>query len=147
MTCNDAGLSIIKGFEGWSSTPYLCPAGYCTIGYGSTRAADGERITKDSPEISEDEGEVLLRLELGNAERAIRFLVTAPLVENQFSALCSWVYNLGSGNLRASTLRAKLNRLDYDGASSEFPRWCRAGGRTLPGLLRRRKVEQELFNA
>jgi lysozyme len=67
------------------------------------------------------------------------------LSENQFSALCSWVFNLGSGRLQSSTLRSKLNRGDHDGAGQEFLKWCMGGGRKLPGLVRRRKAELELW--
>lgn len=143
--CNARGLDIIKTFEGWSSTPYLCPAGIWTIGWGATRTLDGSPVEKDSFEISEVEGEALLRMELRHAERAIRLLVKVPLSENQFSALCSWTYNLGSGRLQSSTLRLKLNRGDYDGAGQEFLKWCMGGGRKLPGLVRRRKAELELW--
>jgi lysozyme len=59
--------------------------------------------------------------------------------------LCSFVYNLGSGNFQSSTLRAKLNREEYEGAALEFPKWRRAGGKILKGLVARRKVEQSLF--
>jgi len=143
--CNARGVAIIKFYEGWSSEPYVCPAGYWTIGYGSIWGVDGKRITPDSDPISEAEGEVLLRRELAHAETAIRALVRVPLNENQFSALCSWTYNLGSGRLKTSTLRQKLNRGDYDGAGQEFLKWCMAGGRKLPGLVRRRKAELELW--
>lgn len=143
--CNARGLDIIKTFEGWSSTPYVCPAGIWTIGWGATRSLDGSPVAKDSPEISETEGEALLRMELRHAERAIRLLVKVPLNENQFSSLSSWVFNLGSGRLQSSTLRLKLNRGDYDGAGQEFLKWCMGGGRKLPGLVRRRKAELELW--
>ena len=143
--CNARGLDIIKAFEGWSSTPYLCPAGIWTIGWGATKSLDGSPVAKDSPEISKTEGEALLRMELRHAERAIRLLVKVPLNQNQFSSMCSWTYNLGSSRLQSSTLRAKLNRGDYEGAGQEFLKWCMAGGRKLPGLVRRRKAERELW--
>ena len=144
--CNARGVDIIKTYEGWSAEPYICPTGYWTIGYGSIWGADGKRITADSPSVSEAEGELLLRRELAHVETAIRALVRVPLNEHQFSALCSWTYNLGSGRLKTSTLRQKLNRGDYDGAAAEFHKWNRGGGKVLAGLVRRRKSEVELFN-
>jgi len=143
--CNARGLHIIKQFEGWSAEPYICPAGYWTIGYGSIWGLDGSRITGASNPISQDEGELFLRREVAHVEQAIRALVRVPLNENQFSALCSWTYNLGSGRLKTSTLRQKLNRHDYEGAAAEFPKWTLAGGKRLQGLVRRRAAEKALF--
>jgi len=142
---NESGLHLIKIFEGFSSKAYRCPAGVATIGYGTTRFPDGSRVTMDSPKITEDEGKALLRGQLVRIENDIRDLVRVPLNENEFSALCSWTYNLGSGRLQSSTLRAKLNRNDKLGAANEFPKWRRAGGRIMRGLVRRRAFERRLF--
>ena len=144
---NESGLYIIKVFEGFSAKAYKCPAGIPTIGYGTTRLADGSRVKMDSPKITEDEGKTLLRRHLVRVEDDIRSLVRVPLNENEFSALCSWTYNLGSGRLESSTLRAKLNRDDRMGAADEFPKWRRANGRIMLGLVRRRAVERKLFLA
>tara|TARA_R100001198_G_C5236445_1_gene214266 strand:+ start:599 stop:1042 length:444 start_codon:yes stop_codon:yes gene_type:complete len=146
MQCNPAAIAIIKHYEGFSSTPYKCPAGYWTYGYGNIRDAQGERVTSDTEHITELEGETLLLEEMAKVERQIKALTTAELTVNQFSALCSFVWNVGSGRYKASTLRAKLNRCDYEGASAEFPKWRRGGGKILPGLVRRRKSERELFD-
>ena len=116
-----------------------------TIGYGSTWTFDGSRVTLHHPSITEDEAEILLLREIRNSEKAVDRLIQVDLNENEFSALCSFVYNLGSGNLQSSTLRAKLNRTDYEGAANEFPKWRRAGGRILAGLVRRRAAEKALF--
>ena len=78
---------------------------------------------------------------------AITRLITVPLNSNQFSAIGSLTFNIGSSRLKSSTLRSKINRGDYDGASAEFPKWRRAGGRILKGLVRRRIAERELFEA
>jgi lysozyme len=145
MRTNDAGLAIVKAFEGYSSAPYCDVVGVATIGYGSTFGCDGLRITIDHAPVSKREGEKLLRCGLRTAERAVKQLVTAELTENMFSALVSLCYNIGSGNLQRSTLRMKLNRGSYEAAADEFPKWRKAGGRVLPGLVRRRAAEQELF--
>ena len=128
---NEAGLLVIQDFEGW----------------GSTYDAKGVRITPSHPDIDEVEGLALLLQEVQNSENAIRRIVKAPLNENQFSSLCSFVYNVGSGNFYRSTMRQRLSRLDYEGASDEFPKWRKSAGRVLPGLVRRRRVEQALFNS
>jgi len=143
---NARGLSIIKTFEGWSPTVYVCPAGVPTIGYGSIWDLDGNRVTMSHPSITKDEGQILLQRELRHIQRAVGQLVNVPLNANQYSALASWTFNLGSGRLQSSTLRRKLNRGDYDGASAEFPKWRRAGGKILKGLVLRRAKEKELFD-
>lgn len=137
---NQAGIQLIKKFEGFSHTPYICPAGYWTIGYGH-RIPD----SSTSNGISESDAEMLLRKDLNTAELAVRRLIKVELTENQFSALVSFVFNLGSGRLQSSTLRMKLNRGDYEGAANEFLRWTKGGGRTLKGLVVRRQAERELF--
>lgn len=145
MKINAAGLALIKEFEGWRSRPYLCPGGKPTIGWGSTRDVDGTRININHHDINEIDGQAMLDRALLTVHRAIGELVSVPLTENQFSALASWVYNLGAGNLRHSTLRKKLNMGDFEGAAQEFPRWCYAAGDILPGLVTRRAAEKALF--
>ncbi len=144
MRCNDDGIRIIKATEGWRSHPYLCSASVATIGYGSTRI-NNIPVTLDMEPITRERGEELLRIDLAKTERAIKRLIKVDLSSNEFSALCSFVYNVGSGNLQSSTLRSKLNRDDRDGAADEFPKWRRAGGRILAGLIRRRELERSLF--
>ncbi len=144
---NEAGLGIIKSFEGWSSSPYKCPAGRWTIGWGSTWDIDGNAVTGDHFDIDAEHGTALLKRELRHVEAAIGRLIKVPLNENQFSAICSWAFNVGTGNMQSSALRSKLNREDYEGASAEFPKWRRANGRILSGLVRRRAAEKALFDA
>ena len=146
MKINSEGLNIIKHFEGFSPSVYLCPANRWTIGYGSTWDKNRKSITKTHPDITEKEGEVLLRQELDHCYYAISKLVDAEITENMHSALCSFIFNVGSGNFQRSTMRMKLNRGDYHGASAEFPKWRKAGGRILKGLVRRRTMERELFD-
>jgi|TARA_R100001086_G_scaffold90209_3_gene44418 lysozyme len=144
MRINEAGLEILKSFEGWRPNVYHCGARW-TIGWGSTYDLNGDRITPNHPDIDEVEGEALLRQEIRHVERTITRVVKAPLNENQFSALCSFTYNVGSGNFFRSTMRQKISRLDYEGAADEFPKWRRSVGKILPGLVRRRISERALF--
>ena len=141
---NAAGLEIIKTFEGWRSSVYHCGARW-TIGWGSTYDSNGDRITPDQPDIDKTEGELLLRQEVRHSEETISRVIKAPLNENQFSSLCSFIYNVGSGNFYRSTMRQKISRLDYEGAADEFPKWRRSVGRILKGLVLRREAERELF--
>ena len=145
MQCNKAGFEIVKFFEGFHSKPYLCPAKIATIGYGSTRGFDNKKIKINTAEITKEEGQALLERDIKSAENSVTRLIKVEMNENEFSALCSFVYNLGSGRLQSSTLRAKMNRGDYEGAANEFPKWRRAGGKILRGLVLRREMEQKLF--
>lgn len=145
MKTNQDGIDIIRLFEGFRSEPYLCPGGYWTIGYGSTRDPSGSRITKDTLPIDEETAIIWMMNDLIPTERSVKALVNVVVNNNQFSSLSSLVYNIGSGNFRASTLRMKLNRGDYDGAINEFKRWNKSGGKILRGLILRRTVEKKLF--
>lgn len=130
---------IIKEFEGLEFDAYLCPAGVWTIGYGHTGGV------KKGDAITEEEADILLSRDVQDAERAINSYVKVAINQNQFDALVSFVYNLGSGNFKSSTLLRKLNQCDYLGAANEFERWNKAGGKVLNGLVRRREVEVNLF--
>ena len=142
---NEAGMDLIKHYEGWRSSVYLCSASRCTIGWGSTWDVNGDAITLDHADITKEQGEYLLLREVRHSEEAIKKIVKADLTENMFSSLCSFIYNVGSGNFQKSTMRMKLNRGFYEDAADEFPKWRRAGGRIVKGLVRRRKQERELF--
>lgn len=136
---NAAGLWLIKSYEGFRERAYLCPAGVWTIGYGHTGGV------KPEDTVTREEAERLLRNDLRNAEAAVSRLIWVPLTDNEFSALVSFVYNCGAGALQNSTLRAHLNGDRRLAAADEFWRWCQAGGRRLPGLVRRRANERALF--
>ncbi len=130
------GLNLIKRFEGFSPTAYVCPAGYPTIGYGHL-VREGEQFTS----ISVSEAEDLLRKDVAFAERAVLRLVNVPLTDGQFDALVSFTFNLGAGALQRSTLRRKVNRQLHKEVPGQLMRWVWAGGRRLNGLIRRRKAE------
>ena len=134
------GIDLIKRFEGFSSTVYICPAGYPTIGYGHL-VRSGESVT----EISEAEAEELLRKDVETAERAVLRLVNVPLTDGQFDALVSFTFNLGSGAFQRSTLRRKVNRQTHAEVPEQLMRWVWAGGRKLRGLRKRRSAESILY--
>ncbi|HUG61202.1 MAG TPA: lysozyme [Methylomirabilota bacterium] len=144
MAINARGLKLIKHFEGLRLVAYRDPVGIWTIGHGHTGAdvTPGRRITAA-------EAEALLRRDLADADGAVRDLVTTPLTADQAAALISFAFNVGRGNLAASTLLRKLNGGDVSGAANEFGRWIHGtirGKKTpLPGLVRRRGQERALF--
>tara|TARA_R110000751_G_scaffold119505_2_gene220048 strand:- start:54 stop:575 length:522 start_codon:yes stop_codon:yes gene_type:complete len=142
---NSCGFELIKKFEGYEAVPYKCPAGVWTVGYGSIRGKNGKPLTKHSKEISEEDAEMLLSRDISSSEKTVVRLAPGSLNRNQFSACVSFVYNLGSGSFNGSTLRKMLLRGDLDEAAGQFQRWCFARGRKLPGLLRRRLAERDLF--
>ena len=137
-------IELIKQFEGCELSAYKCPAGVWTIGYGST-TFKGRKVYQGQV-ITLDEAEEQLQLDLKPFAQQIEKAIVVDVSDNQFCALLSFVYNLGIGNFRSSTLLKKLNTGDYRGASLEFPKWNRAGGKVLKGLTRRRLAEQALFN-
>ena len=94
---------------------------------------------------TDEEVDQILKNDLNRFERGVGRLITEPLNQNQFDALVCFSFNVGLGNLQASTLRRKLNRGDIEGAGNEFLKWRKAGGRVLNGLVKRRKDERTLF--
>lgn len=139
-------LDLVRRFEGFRAAPYQCSAKVWTIGYGSTRDPAGRRITQATPSIGRDVAQDWATADLQRRARITRRLVRVRLTDGQMAALTDFTYNLGSGALKASTLRQKLNRGDYEGASREFRKWVFAGGRRLRGLVRRRAAEKTLFS-
>ena len=160
---NRETLELVKKFEGIPDgdprtvniDPYLDPVDIWTIGWGHAIRYEG-RFLKGSADtalakslypsgITLDQAEVLLRGDLINAGRDVLSVVAVDVNENQYGALVSFTFNLGLGNFSSSTLLKKLNAGDTAGAAGEFPRWVRAGGKMLPGLVKRRAAEQQLF--
>ncbi len=139
MEISQEGLSLIKKFEGCELESYKCAAGVWTIGYGSTKGVE------EGMEISQERADMLLLEDVEVFEEAVSKLVEVPLEQNQFDALVSWTFNLGSTNLQNSTLLKVLNNEDYEGVPSQIKRWNKAGGEVLQGLVRRREAEALLF--
>lgn len=131
---------LIREFEGLELTAYTDIVGVWTIGYGHTKTAERGMV------ITQKGAEALLRHDLDWVEKAINKGVKTPLTQNQYDALASLIYNVGATAFSKSTILRRLNAEDYVGASSEFKRWNKAGGRVVNGLTRRRKAEQELFD-
>ncbi|MCT8349473.1 lysozyme [Photorhabdus temperata] len=139
MQISEKGLSKLKGYEGLSLTAYRCPAGVWTIGYGHTRGV------KPGDVVTDKQAEQFLLEDLAPAYITIESNVKVPLTQGQFDALCSFIFNFGTGAFVRSTLLKKLNAGDYRGAADEFMRWNMAGGRVLPGLDARRASEKTMF--
>ncbi len=110
-----------------------------SIGWGHTRTA------KKNMRITREKGAELLRLDLAEASSIVNRRVNVPLNQNQFDALCCFVFSVGETQFISSTLLRKLNAADYTGAANEFPRWIYSGDEIMKGLIRRRSIEKKLF--
>ena len=145
-----AAVELAKRFEGFerkvkrgveiTAVPYICPAGFWTIGYGHL-------CDPKHPPITEAEAEVYLARDLQTSLAAtLRYcpvLVTEP--ESRLASLLDFTFNLGAGRLQTSTLRRRVNQRDWQGAARELQRWVYGGGRVLPGLVARRSAEAALI--
>ena len=139
MRTSEEGVALIKKFEGCELSSYQCSAGVFTIGYGHTLGVE------DGDSCTQEEADQMLVDDLEEFENYVNDIVETELTQNEFDALVSFSFNVGLGNFQSSTLRSKLNRKDYEGAANEFWKWRRAGGRILPGLVKRRADEKALF--
>jgi GH24 family phage-related lysozyme (muramidase) len=141
MKINDAGLNLVKSFEGCRLTAYKCPAGVWTIGYGHTGNVDGKTIC-EGMKISEAKATELLKKDMAKFENAVMncSALTFKPNENQFSALVSFAFNCGAGNLK--TLVKGRSAIVV---AEKLLLYNKANGKALNGLTRRRKAERELF--
>lgn len=145
MRASKQCIELIKSFESFRGNPYLCPAGVPTIGYGSTRYADGRAVRMSDIPIDETEAIKILYVTLKGYEDSVNRYVQRMLNQNQFDALVDFTYNEGAKNLRTSTLLKKVNAGDFEGAAAEFSKWIYGNGKKLAGLVRRREAERKLF--
>ena len=136
---SSVGLDLIKSWEGFRADAYRCPAGVWTIGYGHTLDVN------PGSTLSLKQGELLLLKDLRRYEQAVNNYVTVPLYQNQFDALVSFCFNVGTSAFKNSTLLRLLNQKQYTAAAKQLLRWTTGGGRVLPGLVKRRKAEFDLF--
>lgn len=145
-----AAVDLAKRFEGFHRVPksdpdrahpYVCPAGFWTIGYGHL-------CDPTHPPISVAEGEAYLARDLETAlDATLRFcpvLATEP--EGRLASIVDFTFNLGAGRLQTSTLRRRINQRDWIAAGKELRRWVYGGGKVLPGLVKRRSSEVVLLN-
>lgn len=145
MKVSDECIKMIKHHEGVRLKPYQDPIGLWTVGVGHL-IGDGKTLPIEwFRTLTIDEVDELLKSDLRKFERGVLRLCPNHLTQSRFDALVSFAFNVGLGNLQASTLRQKHNRGDILGAAQEFLRWNKAGGRVLRGLTVRRKDESNLY--
>jgi len=148
---SDDGVKLVQKFEGLHRVQpdgmvnaYRCPAGKWTCGWGATKGVrSGTKWTKEYCEMR-------LIEDLAEHSKAVKKYVQVPLSQGQFDALTSFVFNLGEGNFRSSTLLKKLNKGLYDDVPEQIMRWnkARVDGKLTPlkGLTRRRAAEAAIFS-
>ncbi len=146
MTISDKGLLFTASWEGLRLSPYLCPAGVPTIGYGATFYEDGAKVRISDAPITVDRALELLRYHMSHFAQTVDSYTTDSVNQQQFDALVDFAYNLGTGALKGSTLLKKVNLNPSDPSIPvEFAKWVNAGGKRLQGLVRRRAGESTLY--
>ena len=138
---------LCRFFEGFSSKPYICPAGYPTIGYGTVYKPDGTKVTMQDEPISKELANDWLMRELQHNYMAGVLKASPILIANErlLAAITDFAYNLGVGRYRASTLKRRVDSNDLLGVETELKKWTKGGGKTLPGLVKRRQAEIDLL--
>jgi lysozyme len=148
----------IKKDEGVRTKPYRCPALLWTVGVGHVIDQNHIRVKFDDRKnlpipdgwdrvLSMAEVDAILAADLATFERGVLRLCPGGLTQGRFDALVSFSFNVGLGNLQRSTIRMKHNRGDFEGAAESFMAWTKAGGKELPGLVKRRKHERALYES
>ena len=136
-------IDLIKKYEGFRPQAYQDSVGVWTIGYGTTRI-NGQPV-KAGMSITEDQALQLVQQEVNKLWSQIEQISRVNLNQNQMNALVDFAYNLGFNALKTSTLMKYVNQSKFDQAANEFTRWVYAGGKVLPGLVKRREAEKQLF--
>lgn len=142
------GAAFIGHFEGFRGDLYNDPVGHATIGYGHLvhhGPINGSEPDEFKRGITRERALELLQQDAGSAAGAISSGVKVKLTQFQADALISFAFNVGNGAFNESTLLRLLNDGDYDSVPAQLDRWTKASGRTLPGLVTRRKAEGALF--
>lgn len=147
MQINEAGLEIVKHYEGLRLKSYRDPVGIWTIGYGTTTAAGVGIDVRPNMTITEQEADTYLRRALDKFAGEILPAMKREPTQNQFSAMLSLAYNIGPTAFKKSTCLRRFNAGDIEGAADALTWFNKAGGKVLRGLVRRRAAEHELFLA
>ena len=143
----EIAAALCRPFEGLRLKPYICPAGYPTIGYGTIYKPDGTKVTMEDAPITKETAEEWLLHELRHDYLAGVLKASPTLITNPraLGAMADFAYNLGVARYRSSTLRRKIDVQDWDAAKEELMKWVRGGGKVLPGLVKRRTAECALL--
>ena len=141
---SDNGMKLLEQFEGLRLEAYLDSAGIATIGFGTIKYPNGSKV-KLGDKITKAQAKEYKIHDLKEFEKTVNMSTTVTLSQNQYDALVSLSYNIGSSAFKNSTLLKKLNIGDYKGAADQFLVWNKAGGKKVQGLVNRREAERNLF--
>jgi lysozyme len=141
----ELAAELARQFEGCHLAPYHDPVGFATVGYGHLLSRQPWAPLAQWPAISQEEANTLLLQDMAEAERVVARLCPVPLTDGQRAALADFAFNVGGGNLQASSLRQAVLREDHERAAEQFGRWVYARGVKLRGLVRRRDAEARLY--
>lgn len=144
MSVSNKGVDLICEFEGEQLIAYDDGVGIWTIGFGTIKYPNGVRVKKGDT-CTLEQAKEYMRHDLIEFEHTVNISVKVPLNQNQFDALVSLAYNIGSNAFKSSTLVKELNTGDYQGAADQFNVWVNAGGKRMQGLVNRRDREKLLF--
>ncbi len=139
-------IALLERFEGLYLKPYLCPAGVWTIGLGTTRYPDGRPVRPTDPPITREQAYTIAAWQI-RTDYLPGALAACPGLDTpgRLAAIVDFAYNLGTGALRGSTLRKRINAGRWPEVPAELAKWVRGGGKVLPGLVLRRKAEAALI--
>lgn len=141
---SDNGMKLLEQFEGLRLEAYLDSANIYTIGYGTIKYPDGRKVKKGD-KITKAQAKEYKLHDLKEFENTINTSVKVPLTQNQYDALVSLSYNIGSSAFKNSTSLKKLNSGDYKGAAEQFLVWNKVNSKKVQGLVNRREAERNLF--
>ena len=144
MHVSPSGVDLICNFEGLRLKAYDDGVGVWTIGYGTTKYPNGIRVKKGDT-CTLDQAKAYMQNDLKSFEQTVNNAVNVPISQNQFDALVSLAYNIGSNAFKNSTLVKRLNEGNYKAAANQFNAWVNAGGKRMQGLVNRRAAERALF--
>jgi lysozyme len=144
MHMTDEGIALIKQWEGFRAHAYRDPVGILTIGYGHTSMAGAPRV-HDAMQVTESEADAMLRRDVNAVAQDVARALRCNVSPQQFSALVSFCYNVGAENFRKSSVLDAVNRHDLQSVPRRLALWTKAGGRILPGLVKRRAAEAAMF--
>jgi lysozyme len=147
MKASETCIAAMKQLEGYHTLAYRDAVGRWTLGYGQTTIErEGEaRPVREGDTTRQDEADRWLRHRVSTVEDYLSENVDVPLTQGMFDALCDFAYNCGLGALRGSSLWNFLQSGQFEKAANEFPKWCHAGGKEVPGLAKRRALERSWF--
>lgn len=145
VTVSERFAAHIERLEGFRATKYRDIAGHWTIGFGHLIRDEENALMRDGLTLTREEALHILRKDVIDAEHAINTLVTVPLKQEQYDALVSFVFNVGAGRFRDSTLLQRLNAGHCCAVPDQLRRWKRAGGQVSAGLIARRAAEIALY--